>query len=132
MSVGSSTTNSQETKAQSRPGPAIEESGSARQRGTLHLDRNENPRGPSPKVLEALQSRLSNTHLGRYPDPERFVEALAAHLSLGPEQVLASNGSIQAIERILGEILRPGAQVVIPSPSFPMFDVYARAAGGWM
>ena len=67
----------------------------------VKLNTNENPYGPSPKVLEAIQSELSDA-LRLYPDPnaERLKQAIADYYGVSPAQVFAGNGSDEVLSLI--------------------------------
>ena len=70
------------------PGKPIEEV--QRENGltdVLKLASNENPLGPSPRVLEALQAALST--LNFYPDPSAYAlcHAIARRWDVSPDQV---------------------------------------------
>src|SRR3990167_1481116 len=70
------------------------------------LDGNENPYGPSPRVLEALAA-FDSYH--RYPDPlqRRLRPALAEYAGVGPEHVVAGHGSDELIDLLLRAVLGP-------------------------
>ena len=70
------------------------------------LDGNENPYGPSPRVLEALGS-FDSYH--RYPDPEqrRLRHALAEYAGVGPEHIVAGHGSDEIIDLLLRAVIAP-------------------------
>ena len=57
------------------------------------LGSNENPLGPSPRALAAIQAALPEVL--RYPDPKggALKSALAAHLGVAPAQITLGNGS---------------------------------------
>lgn len=93
------------------------------------LDANENPYGPSPKVVEALRS-CTRYHL--YPDPlqRRVRSALAAYAGVDPEQVVAGMGADELIDLLLRLFLRPGDRVIDLSPTFGMYAFCTRVNGG--
>ncbi|HEX4509721.1 MAG TPA: aminotransferase class I/II-fold pyridoxal phosphate-dependent enzyme, partial [Burkholderiaceae bacterium] len=64
----------------------------------VKLNTNENPYGPSPRVLEALRAETGDS-LRLYPDPEasRLGAAVAAWHGLAPAQVFAGNGSDEVL-----------------------------------
>ena len=72
------------------------------------LDGNENPYGPSPRVLEAL-AEFDAYH--RYPDPQqrRLRQALADYAGVGPEQIVAGAGSDELIDLLLRAVIAPSA-----------------------
>ena len=53
------------------------------------LASNENPYGPSPAVLKAMQDAMKYTHRYGYPDPG-IVEAIADSHGVAPENIQAS------------------------------------------
>ena len=107
-------------------------------RDLIKLDANENPFGPSPRVIEAL-AKLPNMHV--YPDPEsgRLRELLADYTGVPAEQILCGAGADEMIELILQLFIEPGDAVINTPPTFAMYgfdapiyhgqviDVYRRA-----
>ena len=95
----------------------------------IRLNGNENPYGPSPKVAKALGSYK---HYSLYPDPEqrRLRDALSEYLGVGPEHIVAGNGSDEIIDLILRMFLSPGDKIIDPAPTFGMYSVGARICGG--
>jgi histidinol-phosphate aminotransferase len=95
-------------------------------RDGLRLDFNENTLECSPEVLKALR-QIRPSDLTRYPERES-VEALAAnHLGLAPEQVLLTNGVDEAIHVVCQTYLGAGDEVLLPVPTYSMYEVYASA-----
>jgi histidinol-phosphate aminotransferase len=95
-------------------------------RDHLRLDFNENTVACSPAVLEAIRS-LSAADLTRYPEREP-VEALAArHLGLAPEQVILTNGVDEAIHILCQAFLDSGDELLLPVPTYTMYEIYASA-----
>ena len=104
----------------------------------IKLDANENPFGPSPKVLGAL-AKLPNMHV--YPDPESgsLRELLADYTGLPAAQILCGAGADELIELILQLFIEPGDTIINTPPTFAMYsfnaplyharvvDVYRRA-----
>lgn len=111
------------------PGKPVEEL--ERERGIRHsikLASNENPLGPSPKALAALRKVLASVH--RYPDSAGFelTRKLAARLRLEPGQIVLGNGSDDIIAMLARSFLQPGDEVLMPKPSFQMYEIETRAA----
>src|SRR5213596_2891348 len=78
------------------PGKPIEETArelAVEPDAIVKLASNENPLGPSPKAVQAMRNALQNAHL--YPEGTGFYlgRAVAAKLSLAPENVILGNGS---------------------------------------
>jgi histidinol-phosphate aminotransferase len=95
----------------------------------LRLDFNENTAGCSPRVLAKLGT-LGLEALAKYPERESVERAVAAFLLLAPEQVLLTNGVDEAIHLLCQTYIEPGDELLIPVPTYSMYEIYAAAAGG--
>lgn len=97
-------------------------------RNSVKLASNENPLGPSPKALRALQRTLPGVH--RYPDSGGYelVRKLAARHRLETGQIVLGNGSDEIIGMLARAFLQPGDEAVMPRPAFQMYEIEARAA----
>jgi histidinol-phosphate aminotransferase len=95
----------------------------------VKLASNENPLGPSPMALEALEQTSRRLHL--YPDPDATAlrKAAAAHFRCKPEQVIAGNGSDEVIDFLCRAYLEPGDEVVIPSCTFSYYRIASLVCG---
>lgn len=93
------------------------------------LGSNENPLGPSPRVLEGLT--IDSTALRLYPDPAGTAlrERLAAGLGVAADRIILGNGSEDLLSVICRAVLRPGDRVVTLYPSFPLHEDYATLQG---
>ncbi len=113
------------------PGKPIDEL--RRERGlarVVKLASNENPLGPSPAGVAALEAAAAGVH--RYPDGYGFAlkKALAAFWDLLPDHFVLGNGSSEVIEMVVRLLVRPGRSVVLASPSFSIYEIAVRAQGG--
>jgi histidinol-phosphate aminotransferase len=95
-------------------------------RDTLRLDFNENTVACSPKVREVL-GRISAGSLTRYPEREPVEAIVAAHLGLAPAQVALTNGVDEAIHVLFEAFLEEGAELLLPVPTYTMYEIYASA-----
>ncbi len=95
-------------------------------RDALRLDFNENTLACSPKVREVL-GRISTGDLTRYPEREPIEAMVAGHLSLTPSQVVLTNGVDEAIHVLFETFLESGDEVLLPVPTYTMYEVYASA-----
>jgi len=95
----------------------------------IKLASNENPRGPSAKVLAAIAAAASG--LTRYPDGNAFAlkAALADHLNVRPEQIVLGNGSNDVLELATHAFLRPGDEVVYSRYAFVVYPLATQARG---
>lgn len=97
-------------------------------RDGLRLDFNENTLAPSPRVQAVLQSICADS-LTKYPEREHVERIVAKHFGLTPEAVLLTNGVDEAIHLVCETYLEPQHQVVIVTPTFSMYALYAEATG---
>jgi histidinol-phosphate aminotransferase len=95
----------------------------------LKLASNENPLGPSPRALAALQAALPDA--GYYPDSQARAlrEAIAARHDLTPDHVVVGSGSVECIDLVARAYLRPGDVAVVGFPSFPRFTIACQVVG---
>ena len=95
-------------------------------RDQLRLDFNENTLGCSPKVRDVL-SAISTGALTRYPEREPVEAIVAAHLQVAAEQVALTNGVDEAIHVLFEAFLEAGDELLLPTPTYTMYEVYASA-----
>ena len=98
-------------------------------KGLLRLDFNERVALLPAGFAKAL-SGIDLEQLSVYPEYGLLEKAIAQYAGAGQSQVLACNGSDEGIRIAFDCFLRKGAKVVLPWPSFAMFEQYARIAGG--
>lgn len=93
----------------------------------VKLNTNENPYGPSPRVLEALRAETAES-LRLYPDPEaaRLHAAVAAWHGLKPENVFAGNGSDEVLAHAFHALFQHPAPLLFPDITYSFFPVYCR------
>jgi histidinol-phosphate aminotransferase len=95
-------------------------------RDALRLDFNENTLACSPKVREVLAG-ISAGALTRYPEREPVEAIVAAHLGLDASQVALTNGVDEAIHVLFETFLEEGDELLLPVPTYTMYEVYASA-----
>lgn len=95
----------------------------------IKLASNENPLGPSPKALEAIQGSLADIH--RYPDAGalKLKQVIASKLDMRPEQLILTNGGDELITLISETFLEPGDEIIVISPSFSEYEFGAYLMG---
>ncbi len=91
----------------------------------VKLNTNENPYGPSPKVIEALKAEAADT-LRLYPDPnsDRLRQAVAEFHGLNPAQVFVGNGSDEVLAHAFQALLKHDAPLLFPDISYSFYPVY--------
>jgi histidinol-phosphate aminotransferase len=95
-------------------------------RDALRLDFNENTLECSPRVREVLAT-ISAGSLTRYPEREPVEAIVARHLGLRPEQLALTNGVDEAIHVLFETFLDEGDELLLPVPTYTMYQVYASA-----
>lgn len=97
--------------------------------GAVRLDSNENPYGPSAKVLESMREAVSTAN--RYPRQEYapLVQRLAALHSVTPERILLGCGSSEILRVASVALLGPGKKLLQAAPTFETAEHFAKVAG---
>ena len=95
----------------------------------IKLASNENPLGPSPRALHAIQNAGSDLH--RYPDSSGFSlkQALAQSTQLMPQQIILGNGSNEIIDQIIRTYCVPGDAIATFEYSFIAYRICAQIHG---
>ncbi len=95
---------------------------------SIKLASNENPLGPSPKAVQAIQAALQK--LNRYPDGSGhdLIQKIAERFQVGPKNIVLGNGSDEIIGMLTCALLRPGDEAILPETSFLMYEIMVRCA----
>ena len=95
----------------------------------VKLASNENPFGPSPKVIKAIVAAAQD--INRYPDGGCYYlrRALARHLGVKEGQLVFGNGSDEIIIMALRAFVEPGDEVVVSHPSFAVYTIGSKVVG---
>ena len=113
-----------------KPGKPIEEV--RRELGirqVIKLASNENPYGPSPKVVRAIAQAAKTVN--RYPDGSCYYlrKALARRLKIPEDQLIFGNGSDEIIVLLVRALVEEGDEVVVARPSFLIYELASKLAG---
>jgi histidinol-phosphate aminotransferase len=113
--------------------------GAPQRHDAVQLNVNENPYGPSPALVAALQQAVGEVAgtLHRYPDREATAlrRDLAAYLSartgvaLATDQIWAANGSNEVLQQVLQAFAGPGRSALGFEPSYSMHPLLAGGTG---
>lgn len=94
----------------------------------VKLASNENPLGPSPKALAAMQRALPELH--RYPDDGfALKQALAAHYGVHADEIVLGSGSDSLMLAIVRAFVTEGGEVVTSQWSFAQYYLMPRSRG---
>ncbi|MCM8791890.1 MAG: histidinol-phosphate transaminase [Candidatus Omnitrophica bacterium] len=109
------------------PGKPIEEvRRQSNVKNIIKLASNENPLGPSPKVLQAIRRSLSEIH--RYPDSSSFYlkRKLSQVLKIKPTNIILGNGSDELIDIIIKTFVKEDENIVISEATFLEYKIIAN------
>jgi histidinol-phosphate aminotransferase len=91
----------------------------------VKLNTNENPYGPSPRVLEAVRAEAADT-LRLYPDPgsDRLRAGIAALHGVAADQVFVGNGSDEVLGHAFMALLKHEQPILFPDVTYSFYPVY--------
>jgi histidinol-phosphate aminotransferase len=91
----------------------------------VKLNTNENPYGPSRRVLDALRAEVGDS-LRLYPDPgsDKLRAAIATRHGLTADQVFVGNGSDEVLAHVFLALLKKEAPLLFPDITYSFYPVY--------
>ncbi|OBI78736.1 histidinol-phosphate transaminase [Mycobacterium sp. E740] len=94
----------------------------------ISLALNENPFPPLPSVQSALSASIESAN--RYPEylPERLRSLIAGRTGVRAEQVVIGAGATGVIMQVLHALTTPGDTIVMASPTFDGYPIFAQMA----
>ncbi|KQQ40345.1 histidinol-phosphate aminotransferase [Duganella sp. Leaf126] len=98
--------------------------------GLIKLNTNENPYGPSPQAVAAMQAAVGDG-LRRYPDPANTAvkDAVARRLRVQREQVFVGNSSDEVLAHTFHALLRHALPLLCPDISYSFYATYCSLYG---
>ena len=95
--------------------------------GVLKLNTNENPFGPSPKVLSAIKAQLGN-QLRLYPPPsaDLLKQAIADYYDLKDTQIFLGNGSDEILAHVFNGLLKKALPLLFPDITYSFYPVFCQ------
>ena len=99
--------------------------------GFVKLNTNENPYGPSPRVLTAIEAAMCGDRLRKYPDPlgTAFRQIAGRVFDVDPDAILIGNGSDDVLTIATRAFVPEGGLVVSPAPSYLLYQTLAEIQG---
>jgi len=91
----------------------------------VKLNTNENPYGPSPRVLEAIRDATGES-LKLYPDPnaEQLKLAIAKYHDINARNVFVGNGSDEVLAHVFLGLLKQARPILFPDITYSFYPVY--------
>ena len=96
----------------------------------VKLNTNENPYGPSPQVIRALQAEAAES-LRLYPDPnsDKLKTTIAQYHGLQANQVFVGNGSDEVLAHVFQALLKQSRPLLFPDITYSFYPVYCGLYG---
>ena len=96
----------------------------------IKLNTNENPYGPSPRVLEAIRAATDDS-LRLYPDPsgDKLKDAIANYHGVSRPQVFVGNSSDEVLGIVFQALLKHEQPLLMPDISYGFYPVYCGLYG---
>ncbi|MCF3641178.1 histidinol-phosphate transaminase [Rhizobium sp. TRM95111] len=96
----------------------------------VKLNTNENPYGPSPKAIAAMQAAIGDS-LKLYPDPTALTlrAAIAAAYGVEPDEVFVGNGSDEVLAHAFVALLKHERPLLYPDITYSFYPTYCRLFG---
>ncbi|MCK9379752.1 MAG: histidinol-phosphate transaminase [Sulfuritalea sp.] len=93
----------------------------------VKLNTNENPYGPSPRVLEAIRAATGDS-LKLYPDPnaEQLKTAIGKYHGIEARNVFVGNGSDEVLAHVFLGLLKQARPILFPDITYSFYPVYCR------
>lgn len=99
-------------------------------RRSIKMASNENPLGPSPKAIKAMEKAAKKMHY--YPAGDCFYlrRKMLKKLGVKSEELIFGNGSNEIIELLTRCLVRPGDNVVVSEHAFLVYNLAVQSVGG--
>jgi len=112
------------------PGNSVRQALEESRVNCIKLASNENPFGPSPRAVQAMQAVLADSNF--YPDNDAMElrQKLADHHNVQPEQIVPTAGSTALLGIVARTLLAPGLNAITSERSFIVYPIATQAAGG--
>ena len=112
------------------PGRSIEEVvAEYKPERVVKLASNENPLGPSPRALEAIQNFSSDLHLYPDGDASKLKDLLAEMEGVDSDQLIIGNGSNEILELAARAFLNKDTSAVMSKHAFAVYKIVTQACG---
>jgi histidinol-phosphate aminotransferase len=112
------------------PGKSLRQAQQESHVNCIKMASNENPFGPSPKAVKAMQAVLAESNFYPNNDAIELRQKLAEHHNIQPEQIVPTAGSTALLGIVARTLLSPGLNAVTSERSFIVYPIATQAAGG--
>ena len=96
----------------------------------IKLNTNENPYGPSPKVIDAI-SKANSDDLRKYPDPlsTDLKQSIATYYDLPLDSIFVGNSSDEVLAHTFRALLKQNKPILYPDITYSFYPVYCQLFG---
>lgn len=98
-------------------------------RDFIRLDMNENPVGLPEAFVQEVLSTITAETIASYPRKDALIALIAEREGVGVENITLTNGSDEGIKLLYETFTHEGANVVMVTPTFEMYRIYAEMFG---
>lgn len=95
----------------------------------IRLDKNERLIAFNKELFDNFKRSITNEDISAYTELGEMYKKLSAYLNINEEELLLSAGADLAIKTIFETCIEPGDHIIINSPSYAMYRVYANMFG---
>ena len=97
----------------------------------IKLSSNENPYGPSPKIIEVLANENLKNNLNRYPeiDGSSLREAISKRFSLDKDRIILGSGSDEVLLFSALGFCQDGDEILHATHGFEMYSIVSKVVG---
>jgi histidinol-phosphate aminotransferase len=95
----------------------------------IKLSSNENPLGPSPKAIAAIQAGIHMLHECDFQDDEKLRIALGEHYRIDRNHFICANSGLEVLDLIVRGFLEPGQECIISTPTFLAYKNFSEKQG---
>jgi len=97
----------------------------------VKLASNENPLGPSKRVLDALKD-IDKLSINTYPDSmnRTLQSAISKYVSVNEDSIVVGNGSNVVLDLAIKVFLNKNEKAIIPTPTFSLYEKSVKTYSG--
>ena len=97
----------------------------------IKLSSNENPYGPSPKIIEVLENENLKNNLNRYPeiDGSSLRNAISKRFSLNDDRIILGSGSDEILLFAALGFCQDGDEILHATHGFEMYSIVSKVVG---
>ncbi len=97
----------------------------------IKLSSNENPYGPSPKIIDFLKTKKINNDLNRYPeiDGSTLRKAISKNFNIDSDRIILGSGSDEILLFAALAFCQDGDEILHANHGFEMYSIVSKVVG---